>query len=160
MLDIPQFVKAEAKRAELFIELAKRIEAAGSLEQAESDAKSRINTAHAEADAILDRAAATAQHDMAIAGKIRGEATAELAKAKADAERIITSAKTRADNELSSAMAKRQAQEDATNTAQKLATDANADLAQIKTLIDQLGPQLAEAQAIIAKAERIKKASE
>lgn len=156
-IDIPKFLRAEAQRAELFAELVKRGDRLNNLEQAEADSLAAIEKNRSEADAILASAAAQARQDMAKASEARQAAQEELGKARAEAERIIADARAQGERELAAARGKEMEALKAAEAAHDSAADAERDLLTAKELLAQLEPRVAEAQAVIAKAEALAK---
>lgn len=142
------------------VETFESIDRVNGLEQAESELRVKIEQNRKEADAILAHAAAQARQDMAKAGEFRHAAMDELGKAKAEADRILADAKAQAERELAAARGELLAQQTTAQDAEERAKAAAAELKQTQDTLSHLNAQVADATAIIAKAERIKKAAE
>jgi hypothetical protein len=91
-IDIPKHIRAEAQRAEFFVELVKRADRLNSLEQAEADSLTAIEANRKRADEILSHASSAAQKDAAKAKAMLDAAKEKLASANEEAIKIIDKA--------------------------------------------------------------------
>lgn len=158
MLDLPQFIRAEAKRAEFFAELVRRVDAVANLEQAEAESLALIEKNRITAQALIDGAKETAKVISAEANANHEKARSSIDAACLDGANIIANARVEAEKIISNATNR-------VAEARKAESQAKAEEQQAKERLDEarkelaeIEPVLADALATIAKAEAIKKA--
>jgi hypothetical protein len=157
-IDIPKHIRAEAQRAEFFAELVKRADRLNSLEQAEADSLAAITKNREEADQILKRASIQCGKSIAMAKDDHAKAADSLAIAKEQSEQLLEDAKVQAQSLLLAAQEAADAQKATDDAAKSQLIDTRLQIEQAQALLSDLNDQVSEAQAVIAKAEAIKKA--
>lgn len=103
MIDLPQCIRNEAKRAEFFAELVKRIDTVASLENAQAESQAAIERNRKEADEILTKVKADAQAVERTARATLEDALKALQKSKADGDKIVSEAKAKSETILAEA---------------------------------------------------------
>lgn len=150
-MNLAQFIRDEAKRAEHYAELVKAVDKIAALDQHEREAKAAVAKASGELSALKASADKLKEKMAQDQAKTRQEYDAIMADAKAKAEAAIAKAKSEAESIMSAALLSREKAMNDKALAESASRNAAKALAEYQAAIKAEEDRLASIKSAIAK---------